>query len=448
MTLTETDITFPAGPPTDVIGGHLLSMRRDSLGFLEDNMQYGDLTHLKFMKYDAYQVNHPDLIGEVLTRKNHIWHKSWIYKRTLRDYLGKGLLSADGDFWRRQRKLMQPAFHVKRISAYADTMTQYTERMLSDWEDGTQRDVAIDMMQVTLYIVGKTLFDADLRTTYGDVARALEYMLEDIVDASQTVIRLPDWMPTPARHKRNQTVELLNSVVMPLIEERRASGEDTGDLLSMLLMAEDEDGKGMSNAQIRDEALTIVLAGHETTANTLTWAFYLLAQNPDIADKLYAEVDSVLEGKSPTLADLGDLTYTEQVIKEAMRIYPPVWSVARSAMETTQLGNYEIPQYATAVIPIWSVHHDERWYPDPWTFDPERWTPENEKQIPRYAYLPFGGGPRICIGNSFAMMEAKIILAAIVQKFHLTLVEEHVVEPEPLVTLRPKYGMRMELQAR
>lgn len=448
MTSIEANMSYPPAPPRDIIGGHLLSMRRDSLGFLTQNMQYGDLAHLKFLKYDAYQVNHPDLIGQVLTKDNNIWHKSVVYKRTLGDYIGQGLLNADGDFWRRQRKLMQPAFHVNRISAYADTMVAYAQRMLDSWQDGEVRDIADDMMKVTLYVVGKTLFDADFRNTSHEVAEALEYMLNDILEASQAVIRLPEWLPTPLKYRKQRTVALLNQVIMPLVQARRASGEDTGDLLSMLLMAEDDNGVGMSDEQVRNEALTLVLAGHETTANALTWTLYLLSQHPQIVEQLEAEIDSVLSGRLPTLADLKQLTYTEQVIKEGMRVYPPVWSVARQAKEATELGGYPIRKYATAVIPIWSVHHDERWFPQAATFDPERWSDEREATVPRYAYLPFGGGPRICIGNAFAMMEAQLLLASIVQRFRLSHVEGHRVEPEPLVTLRPRYGMQMKLERR
>ena len=411
-------------------------------------MQYGDLAHLKFSKFDAYQVNHPDLIGQVLTRDNAIWHKSPVYKHTLKEYLGDGLLIADGDFWRKQRKLMQPAFHVNRINAYAETMVDYAYRMLEDWHAGQVRDIADDMMQVTLYVVGKTLFDADLREASDNVAEALEYMLADITQQSLSVIRLPDWIPTRSKYRRQQTIETLNQVVLPLIEARRASGEDTGDLLSMLLLAQDEDGNSMSNQEVRNEALTLVLAGHETTANTLTWTVHLLSLYPKIAKALQAEVDSVIGNRRPTLADLKQLPVTEAVIKESMRIYPPVWSVARQARQQTTLSGYTIPKYATAVIPIWSLHHDERCYPDAWTFDPDRWLDERAETVPRYAYLPFGGGPRICIGNSFAMMEAQLILASIVQRFSLEHIEGHQVVPEPLVTLRPKYGMRMRVIAR
>jgi cytochrome P450 len=439
---------YPAGPKLDFVGGHLLSLRRDALGFMMANLPYGDLVGLKFLKYDAYQVNQPELVGQVLTKDNAIWEKSIVYKSSLKDYIGEGLLNSDGDFWRRQRKLMQPSFHVKRIEAYAETMVDFVARMLSDWRDGEQRDIADDMMQVTLNIVGKTLFDADLSDKSSTVAHALEFMLEDIIASSQQIIRLPEWMPTPARMKRRDAIAQLDSVILPMIEARRKSQEDRGDLLSMLLLAQDEDGNGMSDKQLRNEVLTLILAGHETTANTLTWAFYLLSQNPAVAQKLEAEVDSVLGKRRPHLADLKNLPYSEQVIKEAMRVYPPVWSVGRQNNVATTLGGYPVRRGSTAIIPIWALHHDERYFPQAECFSPERWTEAMESALPRYAYLPFGGGPRICIGNAFAMMEARLLLVGIVQEYRLAHVEGHKVEPEPLVTLRPRYGMQMMLEKR
>jgi cytochrome P450 len=439
---------YPAGPKLDFVGGHLLSLRRDALGFMMNNLPYGDLVGLKFMKFDAYQLNHPDLVGQVLTKDNAIWHKSIVYKSSLQDYIGEGLLNADGDFWRRQRKLMQPSFHVKRIDAYAETMVDYAIAMLAGWQDGEERDIAADMMQVTLNVVGKTLFDADLSERSSTVAHALEFMLEDIIASSQSIIRLPEWMPTPARMRRKDTIEQLDSVILPMIEARRKKPEDRGDLLSMLLLAQDDEGAGMSDRQLRNEVLTLILAGHETTANALSWTFYLLSQNPDVARKLEAEADTVLGARRPNLADLKAMPYSEQVIKEAMRLYPPVWSVGRQNTVATTLGGYAVRRGSTAIIPIWALHHDERHFPDAECFMPERWTEDMEAALPRYAYLPFGGGPRICIGNAFAMMEARLLLMAIVQQYRLVHVAGHRVEPEPLVTLRPRYGMRMRMEKR
>lgn len=448
MAISEHELIYPDGPPTDFIGGHLLSLRRNPLDFLNENMRYGDLTHLKFMKYNGYQINHPDLLRQVLTTDNAIWHKSVIYKRMLKDYLGDGILSVDGEYWRTQRKLMQPAFHVKRVGAYADTMVEYALHMLDGWQDGEVRDVAEDLMAVTLNIVGKTLFNSDFRTESERVAEALEFMLENIITASQQIIHLPEWIPTPTKYRKQRTIEMLDAVVMPIITARRQSNEDTGDLLSMLMLAQDEDGNGMTDKQLRDEAMTIVLAGHETTANALTWTLYLLSQNPDIYEQLQTEIDTVLSSRPATMADLRDLPYAEKVIKESMRLLPPVWSLGRQARQDTELGGYAIPKYSTAIIPIWSVHRDARWYPNPQRFDPDRWTEENEANRPRYAYLPFGAGPRVCIGNSFAMMEAVLLLATILQQVRVSLVDGHPVEPEPLITLRPKYGMKMHIERR
>lgn len=449
MTVSAKPIMQRVGPPQDFIAGNLVSFRRDVLGFTLNNLrQYGDLVSMKFFKHDAYQVNHPDLIAEVLKNNYTTWRKSFVYKVVLADYIGNGLLISDGDFWRRQRKLMQPAFHTNRIQAYADTMVDYTQTMLDEWQVGEIRDVSTEMMSLTLRVVGKTLFDTDLQNMSKQVATALPDMLHDVSSEARAVIRLPKWIPTPLRIRKKHTIQKLNDVVMPIIETRRESGEDTGDLLSMLLLSKDENGEGMTDQQVRDEAVTLVLAGHETTANALTWTLYLLSQHPEIEQKLAAEIERVLGDNLPTLADIRELTYTEMVLKESMRLYPPAWNISRMPLEDTELGGISIRQHSPTLIVIYAVHRDERWYPEPEKFDPQRWTPENEAKIPKYAYLPFGGGPRICIGNAFAMMEASLILTSVIQKFHLSLAPNHVVVPEPTVTLRPKYGMKMVVEKR
>jgi cytochrome P450 len=327
-------------------------------------------------------------------------------------------------------------------------MSDFSEAMLDKWRDGETRNIADDMMKLTLYIVAKTLFDSDVSDDSNEVAEALEVLLRSVIEQSQKIIRLPDWIPTPARQRKQWSIETLHHITMQIIRERRASAEDKGDLLSMLLLATNEDGEGMTDEQVRDEALTIFLAGHETTANAMTWTFYLLSQHPHIEERLYAEVSQVLNGRKPTLADVAQLPYTEQVIKESMRLYPPAWSFARSIVEDFEVRGYTLPKRSTVIILPYVIHRDARWFPNPDQFDPERFSSANEANFPRYAYLPFGGGPRICIGNSFAMMEAKIILASVVQRYHLHLPPNTPVTPEPLVTLRPKNGMRMRLQAR
>lgn len=436
-------------PPVGWLGGHLLMYRRDPLNFLLRNArEYGDLVRIQLARWFIFQVNHPDDVQQVLTKQAHKFYKAVIYKSTLSEYLGNGLLVSDGDFWKRQRQLAQPAFHTKRIQAYADVMSEYTQRMLAKWADGQRRDIAREMMRLTLYIVAKTLFDADVSGERHKVAKALEVLLHSVIEESQIIVRLPDWVPTPARARKYWSIDTLHDITMGIIKERRASGEDKGDLLSMLLLAEGEGGDRMTDEQVRDEALTLFLAGHETTANALTWALYLLTQHPQIAQRLRDEVDGVLGKRVVTLADLPQLTYTEQVLKEAMRLYPPAWGFARQAVEDVTFAGYDFPKRTNFIIIPYVIHRDPRWFADPERFDPERFNAQNEPNITRYAYLPFGGGPRICIGNSFAMMEAKIILASIMQRFVLTRPSAQPAVPEALVTLRPKGGMPMRLTAR
>lgn len=448
-TITPEITRVPPGPPIGWIGGNLLEFRRDAMRFLlHSAREYGDVVRFFFGPWPAYLINHPDDVHQVLVKQVSKFNKSVIYKQTLAEYLGNGLLISDGDYWKRQRRLAQPAFHTQRIAAYAETMSDYSARMLATWQPGQTRNVADDMMKLTLYIVAKTLFDADVSGQSDRVAEALEVLLHSVIEQSQIIIRLPDWIPTPARARKKWSIEALHRFTMDIIRERRASGEDKGDLLSMFLLAQDEDGGGMSDVQVRDEALTIFLAGHETTANALTWTLYLLSQHPEVEARLHEEVDRVLAGRQPGLADVPQLAYTEQVLKESMRLYPPAWSFARQPLENVELGGYTIPARSTVVISSYVIHRDPRFFPDPERFDPERFAPHNEEQIHKYAYLPFGGGPRICIGNNFAMMEAKLILASIAQRYRLRLAPGHRVEPEPLVTMRPKYGMKMILEAR
>lgn len=440
----------PPMPPKGLIGGHILSFRGDTrLGFLLQSAQtYGDVVRYDLAGRDVFQLNHPDLVQQILVKQVGKFRKSVTYKRSLSRYLGNGLLISDGDFWKRQRKLAQPAFHATRINAYADTMVDYTLDRINTWQSGETRDIADDMMHITLTIVSKTLFDYDITADSRDIAHALETLLRSVIADADTFIRLPKWIPTPHRRRRRQSIETLHGVVERLISERRASEQDRGDLMSMLLLAQDDEGRGMSNEEVRDEALTIVLAGHETTANALTWTFYLLSQHPAVTERLQNEVDSVLQGRTPTMDDLPNLPYTEQVFKEGLRLYPPAWGFSREANEPVDIGDYVIPQDSTAFVMPYVLHRDPRWFTDPETFDPERFSPEREADIPRYGYIPFGGGPRVCIGNGFAMMEARLILATIVQRYHLALAPGHVVEPEPLITLRPKYGMKMQVTAR
>jgi cytochrome P450 len=360
---------------------------------------------------------------------------------------GKGLLTSEGDFWLRQRRLAQPAFHRARIASYASTMVEYTERLLDEWQDGEERDIHKEMMRLTLQIVGKTLFDADVEHDAQDVGKSLELLLEIGADFRRTLF-VPQWLPTPTNIRKERAIRLIENVLYRIIAEKRASGRDAGDLLSMLLAAQDEDGSRMTDQQLRDEAITLFLAGHETTANTLSWTWWLLAQNPAVEAKLHAELRTVLGGRAPTLEDLPNLIYTNHVITESMRLYPPSWGTARTAIEDHEIAGYAVPKGSGVSFAQWTVHRDARWYDAPEEFRPERWEGDLLKRIPKFAYFPFGGGPRQCIGNSFALMESALTLATIAQRYRFRLVEGHPLVPLASITLRPRYGIRVVLEAR
>jgi cytochrome P450 len=410
--------------------------------------KYGDVVYLRLGGDHLYMLHHPDHIHQVLVEQAGKFHKSRLYKQILARFLGNGLLVSDGEFWRRQRRLAQPAFHAKRIETYARCMVDFTTQMLESWREGETRDMAQDMMRLTLRVVAKTLFDADLSSDAASIGRALTALQETTDRRFSEILPLPDWLPTPDHLKERRANATLEAIITRIIDKRRASGEDKGDLLSMLLLAEDDDGERMTDQQLRDETMTLILAGHETTANTLAWTWYLLAQHPEVEAKLHAELDGALAGRAAARDDLMLLPYTEMVVKEAMRLYPPVWSFTREAVEDVEIGGYVIPKGSIVVVTPYIVQRDARWFPDPERFDPERFDPENEKRLPKYAYFPFGGGPRICIGNTFAMMEARLILATIAQRYRLSLVSQSPVTPEPLITLRPRGGLPMKLRQR
>ncbi|HVS74368.1 MAG TPA: cytochrome P450 [Candidatus Acidoferrales bacterium] len=438
---------IPPGPPTKSRGGHFQELRRDALAYLTQLFRtYGDVVGLRSYGYHVFFISHPDLIEEVLVTQANKFEKGRILKANKRLF-GNGLLTSEGDFWLRQRRLAQPAFHRARVASYAETMVRYTEHHLEGWRNGEERDVHKEMMRLTLQIVAKTLFDADAEKDAPEVGRALEVLMELNSDFRR-VIMIPAWLPTPLNLRTRFAVRRLDRIIYRIIEERRASGRDAGDLLSMLLEAQDEDGSRMTDRQLRDEAITLFLAGHETTALVLTWTWWLLAQHPRVEAKLHAELDAQLAGRTPTMEDLPRLPYLDRVLTESMRLYPPAWGMARVAMEDLEIGGYRVPKGAGVSLAQWVVHRDPRWYEAPEEFRPERWENDFIKKIPRFAYFPFGGGPRQCIGNSFALMEAGLILGTIAQAFRLRLVPGHPVVPLPTITLRPKHGVRVTLESR
>jgi cytochrome P450 len=430
--------------------GHLLDFRRDPPRLLSQlAREHGDLVHFKLGPQDIYLLNHPDFIRDVLVTHNRNFVKSRGLEMA-KKFLGESLLTSEGEFHRRQRRLAQPAFHRQRINAYADVMTDHASRTRDRWQDGSTLDIWQEMMRLTLAIVGKTLFDADVESEAPEIGKALTDVMQLFERITNPLSGLLDKLPLPANIRWLKAKARLDSTIYRVINERRASGVDRGDLLSMLLLAQDEEGDGgsMTDQQLRDEAMTLFVAGHETTANALTWTWYLVSQHPDVEAKLHNEIDSVLAGKLPAAADVAQLRYTEMVFAEAMRMYPPAWVLGRRVLSDYPIGQYVVPSGAIVLMSPWVMHHDSRFFPDPFRFDPERWTPEQRESRPKFCYFPFGGGPRVCIGEQFAWMEGALLIATIAQRWKMRLAPGQVVEPKAMITLRPRYGMRMIVETR
>ncbi len=443
-------VTSPPSSPGKPFVGHLLDFRRDPPKLLSHlAREYGDIVHFKLGPQDVYLLNHPDFIRDVLVTHNRNFVKSRGLEMAKR-FLGEGLLTSEGEFHRRQRRLAQPAFHRQRINAYAEVMTEYAERTRERWRDGETLDIWQEMMRLTLAIVGKTLFDADVEAEATEIRAALTDVMQLFERITNPFGGLLEKLPLPGNIRWLKAKQRLDSTIYRIINERRASGEDRGDLLSMLLLAQDEEGDGgsMTDEQLRDEAMTLFVAGHETTANALTWTWYLVSQHPDVETKLHEEIDNVLAGALPTAADVARLPYTEMVFAEAMRMYPPAWTLGRRVLTDYQIGQYVVPAGAIVLMSPWVMHHDPRFFPDPFKFDPERWTAEAREARPKFSYFPFGGGPRVCIGEQFAWMEGALLIATIAQQWKMRLAPGQRVEPKAMITLRPKYGMRMILSER
>jgi len=449
---TSSQHTSPPRLHSHGLLGSASEIQRDPLKFLRETRQYGDVVRMRFVFSDAYLIYHPDSIKHVLQENNRNYNKDVFTYTIFRPFLGQGLLINDGESWLHQRRLMQPAFHRKRISAYGTIMTDATEKLLERWQSYAQQDSSLDvaeeMMRLTLQIVGKTLFSLDLSDETNSIGAALTTLLKLLGNYVYAPFP-PISIPTARNRRLLAANRSLEQVIYRIIAERRQQNADTGDLLSMLLLARDEEtGQGMDDRQIRDELMTMLLAGHETTANTLTWTWYLLSQHPEVEQRLYTEVDEVLGGALPTVEHLSDLKYTNMVLEEALRLYPPACILSRKAIADDELGGYPIPANSMIIVSPYAIQHHPKYWPDPESFDPERFTPEHIAERPHYAYFPFSSGPRMCIGSSFAMMEAQLILAMIVQRYRLRLVPGHPVEPQMLVTLRPKYGLQMTIHER
>ena len=439
----------PPGPKLSPLDQLIFRPGRNPLAFFTHLARtYGDVVAFRMGGDQMFFVNTPQIVRDVLVTNNRFFMKGRGLQRSKR-LLGEGLLTSEDPIHLRQRRLMQPAFHRERIAAYGGTMVAYAEGMRGRWQDGATLDIAQEMMRVTLSIAGKTLFDVDVESQAADVGEALTAVIESFWLTMLPFADLLEHLPVPALRRAKAARAKLDTLIYRMIAERRADTRDRGDLLSMLLQAQDEDdGGSMTDRQVRDEAMTIFLAGHETTANALTWTWYLLSGAPDVEAKLHREIDRVLAGRLPTAADLSALGFVEQVVTESMRLYPPAWLIGRRALQEYRIGEYIAPAGSILVLSPYVLQRDARYFADPERFDPDRWTPEFKAALPPFAYFPFGGGPRRCIGESFAWMELVLVVATVAQQWRLQLVPGHPVEPQPVVTLRTKHGMKMTVHRR
>lgn len=438
-------------PPTvkgGIFGGHFLQFRRDPTGFLQKLAELGDITSFKMGGQLAFFLNHPDFIRDLLITNNAKFIKGRALQRA-KKLLGEGLLTSEGEAHLLQRRMIQPAFHREKIKSYAESMIECAAKMAEDWKDGEARDIDREMMRLTLEIVGKTLFSTNVAGDAAQVSAALTTIIEMFNYLLLPFSNLLEKLPIPHAKRFNRAKETLDSIIYGIIDRRRKSGEDTGDLLSMLLEARDEEsGRKMSDEQVRDECLTIFLAGHETTANALTWTFYLLSQNPEKEAKLHEELSRVLQNERlPTIEDLPDLKYTESVLAESMRLFPPVWALGRLTVEEYEIGGYTIPKGALVLLSQFTMHRDRRFWTNAETFLPERWETQSVRETEKkYVYFPFSSGARGCIGEGFAWTEGILLVAALARKWKLKLMPEQKIGMNPLMTLRPKFGMKMKIE--
>ena len=441
--------SLPPGPRGLPIVGSLIDYFRDMLGFLLKTAQtYGDIAFFRLGSRRVYLFSHPDYIKDVLVTNNRNFQKSRALQRS-KIVLGEGLLTSEGETHLRERRIIQPVFHHKRIKAYADVMADFASRIGADWKNGDVVDIHREMMRLTLAIVVKTLFGAEIRSGADDIGKSLTTIVNQFPRMLFPLSEYLDRIPLPGTRKFFNALDTLDATVYRLIEEARKSKEYGDDLLSMLLSAQDEQGgEGLTDLQVRDEVMTLFLAGQESTANSLVWTWYLISQNPGVEHKLHDELDSVLGWRVPVVDDLKKLVFTRMVFSESLRLYPPAWTVVRRAVEDYRIDGYVVPRGADIYMSQYVVHHDPRFFRDPFKFDPERWIQKQASSLPQFAYFPFGGGPRLCIGESFAWMEGIMLIAAIASKWKMRLVPGQSVVPKPLITIRPKYGMKMIMERR
>lgn len=439
-------------PPTvkaDLFGGHFRSFRKNPTAFLQNISKLGDVTTFKVGGVQAFLVNHPDLIRDLLVTNHSKFIKGRALQRA-KTLLGEGLLTSEKEFHLRQRRMIQPAFHRTRIAEYAKAMIEFSDKLSDEWKDGEVRDVDREMMRLTLNIVGKTLFSANVEDSAKEVGAAMTTIVSMFNFMLLPFAEILEKLPLPQVKKLKLARKTLDELIYKIIDERRASGEDTGDLLSMLLMAQDEEtGGAMTNQQVRDECLTLFLAGHETTANALTWTFYLLSQNAEAEAKFHAELDEVLGDKPLTVEDYPRLRYAEQILAESMRLFPPAWTVGRLATEAHEFNNFKVPAKSLVLASQFVMHRDERFWENAEKFVPERWETLSIKEAGnKFIYFPFSKGVRNCVGEQFAWMEGVLLLVNLGRRWKLSLMPEQRIATQAMITLRPKFGMKMRIESR
>jgi cytochrome P450 len=440
--------SYPPGPRSVIPGALIFKFRRDVLSYLTGlSRQFGDAVSFTAGIRRFYVFTHPDAIRDILVTHEDCFIKGPALRET-KDMLGRGLLISEGDFHKRQRRLAQPAFHPQRVAGYASSMTHFASQLRDRWTDGQTIDLHEQMMQLTLSVVAKTLFDADVESDVAALGQAMDVSVRMFTRAMIPFGRLLNRLPLPSNFRFWKARKLLWNKIAEFIKQRRDSGIDRGDLLSMLLRATDAEGDhtGMTDVQLRDECITLFTAGHETTANALTFTWYLLAGHPEIESRMLDELNTVLGGRLPTAEDVPRLTYTRAVIAESMRLYPPAWAIGREVSRDVEIAGYQLPRKAIVLLTQWVTHRDERFWPDPLKFDPDRWLGKTDR--PRYAYFPFGGGSRACIGEAFAWMEAIVLLTTLVQRWRLELLDPKPIDLHPTITLRPRNGVAAKLKRR
>jgi cytochrome P450 len=443
---TQSPLSIPPGPRTGTPGGSLWAFRRDPLKFLGESARFGDVSCFRFGPQWVYLVNHPDLVRELIVGRAGDVLKSPAIRKTKR-VLGRGLLTSEGELHKRQLALAQPAFHPTRVAGYADVMVRHAEQMSREWADGSLLDLHAEMMRLTLAVVAKSLFDAELDVNVKKIARSVSTCVDLFDRAMMPWFKVFDYLPLPKNFAFLLARRRLFNIVADMVAERRRRPGDRGDFLSILL-GESAGKPVMSDRQVRDEAITIFLAGHETTAIALTFTWYALAQNPEAAAALYEEIDRVLPDRPPAESDLPRLPITRMIVTETLRLYPPVWTLGRELQTDIQFGGYTIPAQSLVLASQYVLQRDERFFPDPLRFDPMRWAAEAPANRPKYAYFPFGAGPRHCIGEAFAMMELVLAVATLARHWKMELAPNYELSLRATITVRPRGGMPMILRRR